>query len=73
MHHYRFCVAFRRPDGTLDAPIREEIIAATRADDAILAPKRIPIDMAGTGTNAIYLLDPKGRVIWSLRLGDVWL
>jgi hypothetical protein len=29
--------------------------------------------MAGTGANAIYLTDAKGHVIWSLRLGDVWL
>jgi hypothetical protein len=73
MQQYRFCVALRRPDGTLDTPVREEIIAAARASDAILAAKRIPVDMVGTGTNAIYLLDPIGHVIWSLRLGDVWL
>jgi hypothetical protein len=40
---------------------------------AIKAAKRIPVEMIGTGTNAIYLLDPIGHVIWSLRLGDVWL
>ncbi|WP_408902966.1 hypothetical protein [Methylobacterium radiotolerans] len=73
MQHYRFCVALRRPDGTLDTPVREEIIAATRAEDAVLAAKRIHVDMIGTGTNAIYLLDPIGHVIWSLRMGDVWL
>jgi hypothetical protein len=29
--------------------------------------------MIGSGTNAIYLTGPNGHVIWSLRLGDVWL
>lgn len=70
---YRFSVAFRRPDGTLNAPVREEIITARTADDAVLAAKRIHVDMIGSGTNAIYLIDAKGRLIWSLRLGDVWL
>ena len=73
MQHYQFCVAFRRSDGTLDAPVREEIIAATNAAEAIEAAKRIHVDMIATGTNAIYLTDTNGHVIWSLRLGDVWL
>lgn len=71
MNHYQFCVALRRPDGTLDAPVHEEIIAATNAADAIEAAKRIHVDMIGLGANASYLTDAKGHVIWSLRLGDV--
>jgi len=73
MQHYRFCVALRRPDGTVDAPVREEIIVAASAPEAIEAAKRIPIDMIGSGTNAIYLINPNGHVIWSLRLGERWL
>lgn len=73
MHLYRFCVALRHPDGKLDAPVREESIMAWNADEAIEAAKRIDVDMVGTGTNAIYLTDPAGHVIWSLRLGEIWL
>ena len=73
MHHYRFCVALRHPGGTLDAPVREESIMARTADEAIEAAKRIHVDMVATGTNSIYLTDPRGNVIWSLRLGEVWL
>lgn len=70
---YRFCVALRHLDGALDAPAREESITALDADEAIAAAKRIHVDMIGTGTNSIYLTDPAGYVIWSLRLGEVWL
>ena len=73
MHLYRFCVALRHLDGALDAPAREESIMARDADEAIAAAKRIHVDMIDTGTNSIYLLDPAGHVIWSLRLGEVWL
>ncbi|MGX9984597.1 hypothetical protein [Methylobacterium fujisawaense] len=73
MTHYQFCVALRRPDGTLDAPVREEIIAATSVADAVGAAKRIHVDMIGSDANAVYLTDPSGRLIWSLRLCDVWL
>jgi hypothetical protein len=73
MHDYRFCVALRRPDGTLDVPVREEVITACTADYAIGIAKRIHVDMIGSGTNSIYLTGPNGHVIWSLRLGDVWL
>jgi hypothetical protein len=73
MHHYRFCVALRHPDGTLDAPVREESIMAVSTAEAIEAARRIHVDMVGTGTNSIYLTDPAGHVIWSLRLGEVWL
>ena len=73
MHHYRLCVALRRSDGTVDAPVREESIMARDAAEAIEATKRIHVDMIGTDANAIYLTGPNGHVIWSLRLGDVWL
>jgi hypothetical protein len=73
MHHYRLCASFRRPDGTIDAPVREESIMARDAAEAIGAAKRIHVDMIGSGTNAIYLTGPNGHVIWSLRLGDIWL
>ena len=46
---------------------------ASNADEAIEAAKRIHVDMVGTSTNSIYLIDPAGHVIWSLRLGEVWL
>jgi len=46
---------------------------AGNADEAIKMAKRINVDMVGTGTNSIYLTDPAGHVIWSLRLGEVWL
>lgn len=70
---FRFCVALRHPDGRLDAPVREERMLASNADEAIEAAKRIHVDMVGTSTNSIYLIDPAGHVIWSLRLGEVWL
>jgi len=73
MHLYRFCVALRHLDGTLDAPVREESIMARNAEEAIRAAKQIPVDMVGTWTNSIYLTDPGGHVIWSLRLGESWL
>jgi hypothetical protein len=73
MHLYRFCAALRHLDGTLDAPAREESIMARNADEAIEVAKRIHVDMVGTGTNSIYLTDPAGHVIWSLRLGELWL
>lgn len=73
MHHYRLCVAFRRPDGTLDAPVLEESIMACTATYAIGIAKRMHVDMVGLDANSIYLTDPGGHVIWSLRLGDVWL
>jgi hypothetical protein len=73
MPDYRFCVALRRPDGTLDTPVREEVITACNAAYAIGIAKRIQVDMVGTGTNSIYLTSPNGHVIWSLRLGEVWL
>lgn len=73
MHLYRFCVALQHPSGTLDTPVREESIMAKNAAAAIDAAKRIHVDMVGTGTNAIYLTDPAGHVIWALRLGEVWL
>jgi hypothetical protein len=46
---------------------------ARDAAEAIEAAKRIHVDMIGTDANAIYLTGPNGHVIWSLRLGDVWL
>jgi hypothetical protein len=73
MQHYRFCVARRRPDGTLDTPVREEIVQLPYTGDTILAAMRTPIDMIGSGTNAIYLTAPKGDVIWSLCLRGVGL
>jgi hypothetical protein len=73
MHHYRFCVALRHLDGRLDAPVREESIMATNAAEAIETARQIHVDMVGTWTNSIYLTDPAGHVIWSLRLGEVWL
>jgi hypothetical protein len=53
--------------------VREESIMAKDGVEAIEAAKRIHVDMIGSGTNAIYLTDPSGHVIWALRLGDVWL
>jgi hypothetical protein len=73
MHLYRFCVALRHSCGTLDTLVREESIMAKNAAAAIDAAKRIHVDMVGTGTNSIYLTDAAGHVIWSLRLGEVWL
>jgi hypothetical protein len=73
MHHYRFCVALRRPDGTVDAPVREDSIIARNAAEPIEAAKHIRVDMISSDANAIFLTGPNGHVIWSLRLGDVWL
>ncbi|MGH1571942.1 hypothetical protein ACRAWG_16145 [Methylobacterium sp. P31] len=73
MHHYRFCVALRRSDGTVDAPVREESIMARDVAEAIKEAKRIYVDMVGSDANTIYLTSPNGHVIWSLRLGGVWL
>lgn len=73
MREYRFCVALRRSDGTLDAPVCEESILAASTAEAIEAAKRIHVDMIGLDANALYLTGPSGHVIWSLRLGDIWL
>lgn len=59
MGEYRFCVALCRREGTLDPPVREQVITA----------KRILIDVVGLGANAIYLTDLNGHVIWPLHLG----
>lgn len=73
MQAYRFCMALRHPDGTLDAPVREEIIMARSAADAVEKAKNIDADMLGMNANSVYLTDASGHVIWSLRLGDVWV
>jgi parvulin-like peptidyl-prolyl isomerase len=49
------------------------IVLAKNAAEAIEAARQIHVDMIGTWTNSIYLTDPSGHVIWSLRLGEVWL
>ena len=72
MPAYRFCVALRHLDGTLDPPVRVESIMAESAAEAIDAAKRIDVDMVGTWTNSVYVTDPAGHVVWSLRLGEVW-
>ncbi|MGH1572073.1 hypothetical protein ACRAWG_17015 [Methylobacterium sp. P31] len=46
---------------------------ARNGAEAIEAAKRIHVDMIGSDANSIYLTEPSGHVIWSLRLGDVWL
>ncbi|MGH1592391.1 hypothetical protein ACRBEV_33270 (plasmid) [Methylobacterium phyllosphaerae] len=53
--------------------MREEIIMAASGGDAVEKAKGIHVDMLGLDANSIYLSDASGRVIWSLRLGDVWL
>jgi hypothetical protein len=51
------------PSGTRDAPVREKIVTAENAPEAVSAAKRTPIDMVGPGTNAIYLTVAKGHGI----------
>ncbi|MHB2211582.1 hypothetical protein [Methylobacterium sp. CM6257] len=53
--------------------MREDSIIARNAAEAIEAAKRIRVDMISSDANAIFLTGPNGHVIWSLRLGDVWL
>ena len=71
MRDFRFCVAFRDRDGMLDEPLHEEIITAYDATDAVARAKAVELDMAGLKANALYLVDPEGHVVWSLRLADV--
>ncbi|MCJ2094946.1 hypothetical protein MKK67_20930 [Methylobacterium sp. J-072] len=71
MRDYRFCVALRRADGTLDKPLHEEVITAEDGTSAIALAKAIDVDMLRLRANAIYLVDPHGYVAWSLRLADV--
>lgn len=71
MRDYRFCVALRRNDGVVDEPVHEEVITAQDAADAIALAKNVAVDMIGLEANAIYLVDPEGHVVWSLRLADV--
>ena len=55
----------------VDDPVREELIAAHDAADAIPLAKNVDVDMIGLRGNAIYLVDPSGHIVWSLRLADV--
>lgn len=71
MTDYRFCVALRRPDGVFDEPVHEEIVTATDGADAIALAKGVNVDMIGLRANAIYLVDPNGHIVWSLRSADI--
>ncbi|MCJ2120971.1 hypothetical protein [Methylobacterium sp. J-077] len=64
-------MALRRADGTLDEPLHEEVITAEDGTSAIALAKAIDVDMLRLRANAIYLVDPHGYVVWSLRLADV--
>jgi len=55
----------------VDVPVHEEIITPHDAADAIALAKNVNIDMIGLQANAIYLLDPGGHIVWSIRLADV--
>ncbi|MDP4026968.1 hypothetical protein Q8W71_30730 [Methylobacterium sp. NEAU 140] len=68
---FRFCVALRDRDGMLGGPLHEEVITAQDAADAVARAMAIELDMPGLKANALYLVDPDGCVVWSLRLADV--
>lgn len=71
MRDYQFCVAVRRTDGLLEAPVREEVITAKDGAHAVALARAIDVDMVGLRANAVYLVDPDGHVLWSLRLADI--
>jgi len=54
----------------VDVPVHEEIITAQDAADAIALARAVEVDMVGLQANSIYLVDPGGHVVWSLRLAD---
>ena len=63
--------ALRRSDGTLDAPVHKATVKAQSGAEILEAVRRIQVGMSGSDASPIYLTDPNGDLIWSLRRGGV--
>jgi hypothetical protein len=50
--------------------VHEQIIAANDAIEAADRAKVIELNMSDLNANALYLVDPNGHVVWSLRIAD---
>jgi hypothetical protein len=70
MRDYRFCVALRGSNGAVGELVREEILTAHDAADAIALAKNVDVDMIGLWANAIYQTDLSGHVRATAHRGD---
>jgi hypothetical protein len=71
MPAFKLCVAVRDLDGMLGEPVHAEIITAVDAYGAVEYARGVDLDMVRLKANALYVVDPNGHVVWSLRLADV--
>ena len=68
MPKYLYRAVQRQPDGNVGPTLHAQVIEAATADQAIAQARKIDLDMAALGANAVYLATPEdGRAIWSLH------
>ncbi|MCJ2060910.1 hypothetical protein MKL09_30860 [Methylobacterium sp. J-048] len=70
MRTYIFRAIRRGPDGMLGPDLYRRAFAAADDAGAVAAAKRIDLDLAELGANAVYVSAEDGRAIWSLHAQD---
>ncbi|GJE24817.1 hypothetical protein JHFBIEKO_5296 [Methylobacterium mesophilicum] len=70
MRRYIFRAIRREPDGMLGPDLYRQTFEAADDAGAVAAAKRIDLDLAALGANAVYVSAADGRAIWSLHAQD---
>ncbi|WP_447713612.1 hypothetical protein [Methylobacterium brachiatum] len=70
MRSYIFRAIRREPDGMLGPDLYRQPFEAAGDAAAVVAAKRIDLDLAELGANAVYVTAEDGRAIWSLHAQD---
>jgi hypothetical protein len=71
MPDYRLRGAARGEAGEIGAPVLDEVLTATDAKEAVrLANSRSLTIDDDDAVNALWLVDAKGTLLWSLRRAD---
>lgn len=67
MRTYILRVVCRQQDGIVGPTLDERTITAADDDAAVAMARDLDLDFHALGANAVYLVVPDGRTIWSLH------
>ena len=70
MPDYRLRGAARDGDGTIGAPLIDEVLKAADAREAVRLANSRSLTIDDETVNALWLVDAGGTLLWSLRRAD---
>jgi hypothetical protein len=70
MPEYRLRGAVRGEDGEIGALLRDEVLTAADAKEAVRLANSRSLTIEDETVNALWLVDAGGTLLWSLRRAD---